>query len=303
MTDKYFAKFLKNISTELKEIKPSVVLEETILPEETTAQKIANYLSTSQKIDDSITSKTSNLLGKNSDTIPAAPENIEKQRWNDPLIPLDQKFVTFKDMNDHYSLFLGRIQQQLSTMSGGGEVNLRNLDDVDRSTMSPLNDKFLLEYDAASKKVQFTDKIGPIDLLRFNLSHTHEEERLVGTLCWDNNDQTLNLTHPGGVTQQIGQETYAYVQNGTANTITDGTVCMFIGAAQPDGESRLLIGPAISDGTFPSLYTIGIATQDIEPGEDGKVTVWGKVRELDTSSFDVGDILYSDPNTPGGLTI
>lgn len=304
MTDKYFAKFLRNISSELKEIKPSVVLEETILPEETTAEKIANYLSTSQKIDDSMPSKNAELIQKStqSDIIPASPENIEAQRWNDPLVPLDQKFVTFKDMNDHYNVFLKRIQQQMSNMSGGGEVNFRYLDDVNRSTMSSSNDNFLLEYDAASKKVQFTNQIGPIDRLNFDLNHLHDEERVVGTLCWSQEDQTLNIEHPGGVTQQVGQELYAYVRNGTANTIVEGTVCMFIGAVQPDGTSRLLVGPAVSDGTFPSLYILGVATQDIEPDEDGKVTVWGKVRELDTSAFDVGNILYSDPATPGGLT-
>lgn len=306
MSDKHFAKFLSNISKELKDIKPTnSIVEDLFIPtiqEETTAEKIANYLSTSQKIDNSIPDKNADLISKNIDMIPAAPENIEDQRWKDPLVPLDQKFVTVKEMNEHYGLFLKRIQQQMSTLSGGGEVNFRNLDDVNRSTLTASNDNFLLEYDAASKKVQFTDKIGPIDHLHFNLAHTHEEERLVGTLCWDNNDQTLNLTHPGGVTQQIGQETYAYVKNGTANTITEGTVCMFSGSVIPNGEARLLVSPAISDGTFPSIYTLGVATQNIEPDEDGKVTVWGKVRGLDTSSFDIGNILYSDPATPGGLT-
>ena len=254
--------------------------------------------------DTSIPAKAAAYLNqsRNSDSIPAAPENIEKQRWNDPLRPLDKEFVTLKQMNDHYGLFLQRIQQQMSTMGGSGEVNFRYLDDVARSTMTSSNDNFLLEYDAASKKVQFTDEIGPIDHLHFNLAHTHEEERLVGTLCWDVNDQTLNLTHPGGVTQQIGQETYAYVRNGTANTIVEGTVCMFSGSTIPNGEARLLVSPAISDGTFPSVYTLGVATQDIEPDEDGRVTVWGKVRELNTSAFDIGDILYSDPATPGGFT-
>jgi hypothetical protein len=305
MTDKYFAKFLKNISSELKEIKPSVVLEETILPEETTAERVANYLSTSQKIDDSIPSKNAELIQKStqSDTVPATPENIETQRWNDPLVPLDQKFVTFKDMNDHYNLFLNRIQQQMSTLSGGGEVNFRYLDDVNRATLSPSNDNYILEYDATSKKVQFTNQIGPVDLIRFDRTHTHEEERVPGTVCWSPEDQTLNIEHPGGVTQQVGQEYYAYVRNGTANTITNGTPVMFSGAEQSElSGARLLVSPIIADGSFPSLYGLGIATQDLDPNQDGRVTVWGKVRDLDTSLWEIGDILYADPNNAGGLT-
>lgn len=43
---------------------------------------------------------------------------------NDPLTPLDQKFVTFEQLQKHYNIFLGRIQQQLSTLGGGGEANL-----------------------------------------------------------------------------------------------------------------------------------------------------------------------------------
>jgi hypothetical protein len=57
------------------------------------------------------------------------------QEKNDPLMPLDQKFVTFKEMNDHYNIFLQRIQQQMSSIGGGGETRLARLDDVDRSTI------------------------------------------------------------------------------------------------------------------------------------------------------------------------
>lgn len=310
MNNNTLKEFAKMMAEELKKTKensstPSLNEQaQNCLEKTNTAIEVSKYLSRPKDIKEDIQTDHNRLVNASNDSnnIPSKPANIEAQRWNDPLLPLDQKFVTVKEMNDHYTLFLQRIQQQMSTIGGSGEVNFRYLDDVDRSTMTSSNDNFLLEYDAASKKVQFTDKIGPIDHLHFNLAHTHEEERLVGTLCWDVNDQTLNLTHPGGVTQQIGQETYAYVRNGTANTIVEGTVCMFSGSAIPNGEARLLVSPAISDGTFPSLYILGVATQSIEPGDDGKVTVWGKVRELDTSAFDVGNILYSDPVTPGGLT-
>lgn len=255
--------------------------------------------------DTSIPAKAADYLNRSrkSDNIPAAPENIEAQRWNDPLRPLDKEFVTFKDMNEHYTLFLKRIQQQMSNMGGSGEVNFRYLDDVNRATMTASDNNHVLEYDAATGKVQFTDIIGPIEQIHFDLNHAHDEERLDGTLCWDPSDQTLNLTHPGGVTQQIGQETYAYVRNGTANTIPNGTPVMFSGAAE-DGLSgaRLLVAPIVADGSFPSLYGLGIATQDLDAGQDGRVTVWGKVRDLNTFVWNVGDILYADPFNAGQLT-
>jgi len=55
---------------------------------------------------------------------------------NDPLTPLDQNYVTLKDLQEHYRIFINRIQQQLSTLGGGGAVRLDDLDDVDRSTIT-----------------------------------------------------------------------------------------------------------------------------------------------------------------------
>ena len=69
---------------------------------------------------------------------------------SDPLTPLDQNFVTLDQLNDHYRKFIVRIQQQLSTLGGGGEVRLEFLDDVDRAT-AKVDGKFL-KYDAASGK-------------------------------------------------------------------------------------------------------------------------------------------------------
>lgn len=218
----------------------------------------------------------------------------------DPLVPLNQKFVTFKDMNDHYGLFLQRIQQQLASIGGGGEVKFRYLDDVNRFTMLDGNDNQVLEYDAATGKVQFTSNIGPIDSVWFNPEHVNDSGQ-VGMLSWNNRDGTLNLNHPNGVTQQIGQELYAYVRNRSGSTIFDGTAVRFAGAEQ-NGISRLLVEPFLANGTYPNLYGLGVATQNIADGEDGMITVWGNIRDLDTSQWEVGDILYVSPSSPGALT-
>ena len=76
------------------------------------------------------------------------PSDIKHK--NDPLTPLDQKFATLEDLNKHYSLFLSRIQQQLSTLGGGGETRLEFLDDIDRN--SAKTDNHFLKYDATLKK-------------------------------------------------------------------------------------------------------------------------------------------------------
>lgn len=222
-------------------------------------------------------------------------------KTEDPLTPFDQKFATKEDLQKHYTQFLTRIQQQLASIGGGGEVKFRYLDDVNRHTMTESNNNWVLEYDTATGKAQFTNQIGPIDYVKFDLNHTHEEERIPGTLCWSQEDLTLNLQHPNNVTQQVGQVLYGYVRNQTGNTIPQGAVVGFAGAEQ-NGTARLLISPYTANGVTSSLYILGVATENIEDGLDGHVTVWGKVRDLNMSAFNVGDILYANPTVAGGFT-
>jgi len=230
-------------------------------------------------------------------------------KTSDPLTPLGKNFVTFEELNNHYKVFISRIQQQMSTLGGGGEVNFRYLDDVNRSTMTSNNDSFVLEYDAATEKVQFTDKVGPIDTLKFNLGHITSSET-VGTLAWNQSDETLDLSHPNGVVQQIGQELYGYIRNETGSLIPNGTVVRFAGGIGNNGEARLLVTPFTANGDYPSLYTLGVTTSDIDNDSNGRVTVWGKIRDVNASGSGVvpaetwltGDILYAHPTYAGGLT-
>tara|TARA_R100000030_G_scaffold27799_1_gene20233 strand:- start:2102 stop:4486 length:2385 start_codon:yes stop_codon:yes gene_type:complete len=47
--------------------------------------------------------------------------NIPPETNNsDPLTPLGQEFVTFKQLSEHYRLFINRIQTQLAAVGGGG---------------------------------------------------------------------------------------------------------------------------------------------------------------------------------------
>ena len=150
--------------------------------------------------------------------------------------------------------------------------------------------------------------IGPVQSLGFDTAHAHDGTEPTGTLCWDVLDQTLSLFHPNGVRQQIGQEQYAYVRNNTGTTITNGTVVRFDGADTSDTEARIEVAPLLADGEQPGLYTIGVATQDIANGADGRITVFGKLRGVDTTGSTVGetwnqgDILYVSPTTAGNFT-
>lgn len=92
------------------------------------------------------------VLNENVITEPPSTDNI------DPLTPLDKKFVTFDQLSDHYRVFINRIQQQLSTLGGGGAVRIQDMDDIDRDSV--LVNNRVLKYDAASKRFVGTTAAG-----------------------------------------------------------------------------------------------------------------------------------------------
>jgi len=86
----------------------------------------------------------------------AEPSDIKQQ--NDPLTPLDQKFATLDDLHKHYSTFLSRIQQQLSTLGGGGETKLKYLDDIVGIATNPsVYDQKFLQYNHSIRKFELVD--------------------------------------------------------------------------------------------------------------------------------------------------
>lgn len=116
-----------------------------------------------------------------------------------------------------------------------------------------------------------------------------------GTVTWNTDEETLDVVL-NGVTLQMGQEIHVHCRNNTGATITNGTVVMATGTLGASG--RVTIGAY--DGTSHVKYILGMVTADILNGEDGSVTNFGKVRDLDTSNYSEGDILYA--TSGGGLT-
>lgn len=81
-----------------------------------------------------------------------------EEKTPDPLTPLNQNFVTLDQLQEHYRLFINRIQQQLSTLGGGGETQLKYLDDiVGIATNASAYDGKYLKYNHSLLKFEFTD--------------------------------------------------------------------------------------------------------------------------------------------------
>lgn len=121
----------------------------------------------------------------------------------------------------------------------------------------------------------------------------HQERRL----HWNDNDKTVEVGLDGGSILQIGQEIHLRATNKTGSQIDNGSVVYVTGA---QGQ-RPTIALADNESVATSLTTIGIATQDIADNGTGYVTLIGLVRDLNTSAFSDGDLVWLD-TLAGGLT-
>jgi hypothetical protein len=139
----------------------------------------------------------------------------------------------------------------------------------------------------------------PLDYLDFNLSPRYP--RMVRQVAWNSDDDTLNLHHSDGVTQQVGQELYGRITNNTGSLIPNGSAL----GINPATNSYILF---LADGTLSPITIVGVTTQDIPDGEQGRITVWGQVRDIDTTgtpfgeTWVAGDVLYVSPTIAGGFT-
>ena len=202
-----------------------------------------------------------------------------------------------------------RLEQWISRIAatgpGSGEVWFKFLNDVNRDTMTSGNDNWVLEYDAATKKVQFTKNVGPIETLTFDTSGSTRASA-PGQLHWNPTEDCLDVHQVDGSILQVGLEQYIQIHNHTSSTLANGTVVRFNGVTE-DFETPLAV-PHIADGTIPPLYTIGVLTNDVPNNQTGRATILGKVRDLNTTGSDVGenwqvgDLLWLSPTNPGKLT-
>ena len=118
---------IENIQEEIKEVLERLQLDKLEEKNKELVEKI-NYL---EETISEINEKK--LLTEDNPTLPGDPSTNNSA---DPLTPLDQKFVTLDQLQNHYRTFINRIQQQIATIGGGGAGVIHDLDDVtfDRTT-------------------------------------------------------------------------------------------------------------------------------------------------------------------------
>ncbi len=131
------------------------------------------------------------------------------------------------------------------------------------------------------------------------------EDYLPGMMTWNESEDCLDIVQSDGSILQVGLENYIQVINHTGNTLPNGTVVRFSGVSS---EETPEVFPMIADGSVEPLYIVGVLTNELIPGQIGRATIFGKVRNINTTGSDVGevwqqgDLLWSHPTQLGKFT-
>jgi hypothetical protein len=177
------------------------------------------------------------------------PSNTKVQQ--DPLTPLDQKFATLDDLQKHYSTFLSRIQQQLSTLGGGGETKLRYLDDVVgvATNSGAYNNKFL-QWNSTTNQAEFVDPndVGGTTIVNISGITTYYQASNVDDYIGVSADVPVTIVLP-----QIPSYGKKLIVKDEGNKIATYNITVQAGAATSVENDSLVI-MAINHQSFTYFY-------------------------------------------------
>ena len=127
--------------------------------------------------------------------------------------------------------------------------------------------------------------------LKLSTGTTHEEhEHSVGDIYWNNVDATMSIQQTADFKQSVGQELFVKIRNITGTLIERGSIVYINGSIS--GRPTIALARANSIDVAIVEEVIGMATEDIPTGSEGFVTTSGIVKNVVTSGFTDGDIVY-----------
>jgi len=207
---------------------------------------------------------------------------------DDPVTDLNDS-ISFKQLKDHYQLLVGKLQEQLATLGGGGEVRLQYLDDIVGIATNPsAYDGKYLRYNDSLKKFEFVTVSGG------------------GGGSYGNSDVDSHLNVSGASSGQIlswNGTDYDWVADQTGSVGSGISLTDLSVVTEPSGTATLVYNN--SNGVFnytpPDLS--GYATQSyVDTEVAGVITFSGDYNALTnkpTIPTDVGDLT----NNVGFVTI
>jgi len=160
----------------------------------------------------------------------------------------------------------------------------------------------VMESDEKMKWIKTSDFIAkmladvndfPLDSVTFNDGES---------VTWNTDFKTLNIPTGFGPVLQAGQEFYFLVYNDTGSQIDNGKIIKPVSAFTVGSENIPTVILAQADTFETCEGTLFMATNNIADDGLGMGTLIGRVSDVPTSSFGLGDDLYLSGTSPGDIT-
>jgi hypothetical protein len=138
------------------------------------------------------------------------------------------------------------------------------------------------------------------DYIDFNTGATVTQSP--GRIYWDSGTGTLNVTvgdsGTGLIDLQVGQEEIVRVYNSEATTLLKGEI-VYVSGSQ---GNRPAVKRAQAQSDLYSVTTLGMVDRNISSGDEGYVTTFGIISNLNTLGLTGGTPVWLSPTVPGGYT-
>jgi hypothetical protein len=137
----------------------------------------------------------------------------------------------------------------------------------------------------------------PVNAIRYNVAYVPGAD-LEGLTWWNPTDWTMNISTGQGPVLQVNQESVIIVYNNTGSTIPNGKAVYPVGGFM--GRPSVALANASTHVKISG--EVVITTMDIPDQSFGICTRFGKIRDIDTTSWGLGDTLWVSSTTDGDLT-
>ena len=213
-----------DVTTQINEVVTEFVEEEITHEEEDELREFAEE-------------KTEQPPEKSTDIIEKIVDNLDEMRYSTEVKEeLDQIEALRKEFEQYKTALQNQVTKGLATSSGGGEVRLEFLDDVDRDT-AKVNGKFL-KFDSSSGKFVGADA---------NPS-TESIQDIIGDMVSSNTESGITVTYQDGDgTLDFTVGTLNQDTTGNAATATALATARTIHGVSFDGSANIDLSEVIQD--------------------------------------------------------
>jgi hypothetical protein len=178
---------------------------------------------------------------------------------------------------------------KLNTISTAGKVD----NSATTATSSNTADTIVLRDSSGD----FTASEGTFNGVKLNVSTPSPNGSAVIKWSVEDGGPIVGLTG-NNVQLPFGQKNVIYVKNDSGTNILKAKPVMATGAV----GDRIQVAKANANGSILAMYMLGVTGEAINNGQEGFVVTNGYIRNIDTSAWPLGTILYFDPTQIGELT-